>query len=412
MWKDDLLAAMMTSPTALTLFKAKQSNKRHCDQVINSLWSYKTEKIVNPDVRWRKPKTKSIERLITEFSSINVNMLLEAGKQKEPIKLNVLIQGEMFFNLRSWEENELFKLMNKMKTLKCEVLNRYKLFSFERCGRNVDNIYLPHSVSYFEELLNTLFSKDTYIVIPIFDNTKDAKLWLKCRNKFIAQLKEFVQLLNKAYNKKITSMRKNYINVGIEIEYDGTKTPDNIQHKILENGCISFDSGYDGDYHGRLRENRIRLNGIAGFKGLYILLEYMKENDKLAKNSSVHMHIDCGVLNKAYTKSSNDRSKKKPRTMDIYNSATKLTINNFKLLCDIFEIDSGINTEYSGFFIDNMRWSDSFNTVEFRFCIVSLNYTDYVYQMLILIHIINCARYQLPINTKYLKKLKEIKDTI
>ena len=88
MWKDDLLAAMMTSPTALTLFKAKQSNKRHCDQVINSLWSYKTEKIVNPDVRWRKPKTKSIERLITEFSSIDVNMLLEAGKQKKPIKLN------------------------------------------------------------------------------------------------------------------------------------------------------------------------------------------------------------------------------------------------------------------------------------------------------------------------------------
>ena len=412
MWKDDLLAAMMTSPTALTLFKAKQSNKRHCDQVINSLWSYKTEKIVNPDVRWRKPKTKSIERLITEFSSINVNMLLEAGKQKKPIKLNVPIQGEMFFNLRSWEENELFKLMNKMKTLKCEVLNRYKLFNFERSGRDLDNIYLPHSVSYFEELLNTLFSKDMYIVIPIFNNTKDAKFWLKYKNKFIAQLKEFVQLLNKSYNKKITSMRKNYINVGIEIEYDGTKTPYNIQQRILENGCVSFDSGYDGDYQGRLRENRIRLNGIAGFKGLYILLEYMKENDKLAKNSSVHMHIDCGVLNEAYTKSSNDRSKKKPRTMNIYNSATKLTIDNFKLLCDVFEIDLGINTQYSGFFIDNMRWNDHFDTVEFRFCIVSLNYTDYVYQMLILIHIINCARYQLPINTKYLKKLKEIKDKI
>ena len=411
MWKDDLLAAMMTSPTALTLFKAKQSNKRHCDQVINSLWSYKTEKIVNPDVRWRKPKTKSIERLITEFSSINVNMLLEAGKQKKPIKLNVPIQGEMFFNLHSWEENELFKLMNKMKTLKCEVLNRYKLFNFERSGRDLDNIYLPHSVSYFEELLNTLFSKDMYIVIPIFNNTKDAKFWLKYKNKFIAQLKEFVQLLNKSYNKKITSMRKNYINVGIEIEYDGTKTPYNIQQRILENGCVSFDSGYDGDYTGRLRENRIRLNGIAGFKGLYILLEYMKENDKLAKNSSVHMHIDCGALSGANAKFHN-KNNRKQRTMDIYNSATKLTIDNFKLLCDVFEIDLGINTQYFGFFVDNMRWNDRFSTVEFRFCIVSLNYTDYVYQMLILIHIINCARYQLPINTKYLKKLKEIKDKI
>ena len=411
MWKDDLLAAMMTSPTALTLFKAKQSNKRHCDQVINSLWSYKTEKNVNPDVRWRKPKTKSIERLITEFSSINVNMLLEAGKQKKPIKLNASIQGEMFFNLHSYEENELFKLMNKMKTLKREVLNRYKLFSFERCGRNVDNIYLPHSVSYFEELLNTLFFRDIYIVIPIFDNIKDAKLWLKCKNKFIAQLKEFVQLLNKAYNKKITSMRKNYINVGIEIEYDGTKTPDNIQHRILENGCISFDSGYDGDYAGRLRENRIRLNGIAGFKGLYILLEYMKENDKLAKNSSVHMHIDCSALSGANAKFHN-KNNRKQRTMDIYNSATKLTIDNFKLLCDTFEIDLGINTQYFGFFVDNMRWNDHFDTVEFRFCMVSLNYTDYIYQMLILIHIINCARYQLPINTKYLKKLKEIKDKV
>ena len=411
MWKDDLLAAMMTSPTALTLFKAKQSNKRHCDQVINSLWAYKTEKIVNPDVRWRKPKTKSIERLITEFSSINVNMLLEADKRKEPIKLNTPIQGEMFFNLHSWEENELFKLMNKMKTLKREVLNRYKLFSFERCGRSVDNIHLPHSASYFEELLNTLFSKDIYIVIPMFDNIKGAKFWLKCKNKFIAQLKEFVQLLNKAYNKKLKSMRKNYINVGIEIEYDGTKTPNDIQHRILENGCISFDSGYDGNYAVRLRENRIRLNGIAGFKGLYILLEYMKENDKLAKNSSVHMHIDCGALSGADAKFHN-RNNRKPRTMDIYNNATKLTIDNFKLLCDTFEIDLGINTQYFGFFVDNMRWNDHFDTVEFRFCMVSLNYTDYIYQMLILIHIINCARYQLPINTKYLKKLKEIKDKI
>lgn len=412
MWKDDLLAAMMTSPTALTLFKAKQSNKRHCDQVINSLWSYKTEKIVNLDVSWRKPKTKSIERLITEFSSINVNMLLEAGKQKKPIKLNVPIQGEMFFNLHSYEENELFKLMNKMKTLKREVLNRYKLFSFKRCGRSVDNIYLPHSVSYFEELLNTLFFRDIYIVIPMFDNIKDAKLWLKCKNKFIAQLKEFVQLLNKAYNKKLKSMRKNYINVGIEIEYDGTKTPENIQRRILENGCISFDSGYDGECYARLRENRIRLNGIAGFKGLYILLEYMKENDKLAKNSSVHMHIDCGVLNETGTKFHKNRNNRKMRTIDIYNNATKLTIDNFKLLCDIFEINLGNNTQYFGFFVDNMRWNDDFNTVEFRFCMVSLNYTDYIYQMLILIHIINCARYQLPINTEYLKKLKEIKDKI
>ena len=411
MWKDDLLAAMMTSPTALTLFKAKQSNKRHCDQVINSLWSYKTEKIINLDASWRKPKTKSIERLITEFSSINVNMLLEAGKQKKPIKLNTPIQGEMPFNLQSYEENELFKLMNKMKTLKCEVLTRYKLFSFERCGRSVDNIYLPHSVSYFEELLNTLFFRDIYIVIPMFDNIKDAKLWLKCKNKFIAQLKDFVKLLNKSYNKKITSIRKNYTNVGIEIEYDGTKTPQIIQRRKLENGCISFDSGYDGDYHGRLRENRIRLNGIAGFKGLYILLEYMKENDKLAKNSSVHMHIDCGALSGANAKFHN-KNNRKQRTMDIYNSATKLTINNFKLLCDTFEIDLGINTQYFGFFVDNMRWNDHFDTVEFRFCKVSLNYTDYIYQMLILIHIINCARYQLPINTEYLKKLKEIKDKI
>lgn len=411
MWKDDLLAAMMTSPTALTLFKAKQSNKRHCDQVINSLWSYKTEKIVNADVHWRKPKTKSIERLITEFSSINVNMLLEAGKQKKPIKLNTPIQGERFFNLHSYEENELFKLMNKMKTLKCGVLNQYKLFSFERWGRDLDNIYLPHSVSYFEELLNALFSKDMYIVIPMFDNIKSAKFWLKCKNKFIAQLKEFVQLLKKAYNKKITSMRKNYTNVGIEIEYDGTKTPENIQRRILENGCISFDSGYDGECYARLRENRIRLNGIAGFKGLYILLEYMKENDKLAKNSSVHMHIDCGVLNVAEIKYKVNGNYIRLSTMTIYNRVIKLVRDEYQLLCDIFEYDEP-NGPYTGFFSDNMRWNDEFNTVEFRFCRVNFNYTDYVYQMLILIHIVNCARYQLSINTQYLKKLKEIKDRI
>lgn len=411
MWKDDLLAAMMTSPTALTLFKAKQSNKRHCDQVINSLWSYKTEKIVNTDVHWRKPKTKSIEKLIAKLSSISANMLLESGRTKKPIKINAHVQGEMFFNLHSYEENELFKLINKMKTLRCEVSNQYKLFNFERWGCDLEWVHLPHTSVYFRDILDTMFVNDMHIVIPMFDNIKDAKIWLKYRNKFIAQLKEFVQLLKKAYNKKITSMRKNYINVGIEIEYDGTKTPENIQRRILENDCISFDSGYDGDYAGRLRENRIRLNGIAGFKGLYILLEYMKENDKLAKNSSVHMHIDCGVLSGANAKFHN-KNNRKQRTIDIYNNATKLTIDNFKLLCDIFEIDLGSNTQYFGFFVDNMRWNDHFNTVEFRFCMVSLNYTDYIYQMLILIHIINCARYQLPINTQYLRKLKEIKDRI
>ena len=411
MWKDDLLAAMMTSPTALTLFKAKQSNKRHCDQVINSLWSYKTEKIVNADIRWRKPKTKSIEKLIAKLSYISANMLLESGRTKKPIKINAHVQGEIFTNLHFYEENELFKLINKMKTLRCEVSNQYKLFNFERWGRDLERVYLPYTSDYFRDTLNTMFVNDIDIVIPMFDNIKGAKIWLKYRNKFIAQLKEFVQLLKKAYNKKITSMRKNYINVGIEIEYDGTKTPENIQCRILENGCISFDSGYDGNYAGRLRENRIRLNGIAGFKGLYILLEYMKENDKLAKNSSVHMHIDCGVLNVAEIKYKVNGNYIRLSTMTIYNRIIKLVRDEYQLLCDIFECDESDGT-YTGFFSDNMRWNDDFNTVEFRFCMVSLNYTDYVYQMLIFIHIVNCARYQLPINTRYLKKLKEIKGRI
>lgn len=122
-------------------------------------------------------------------------------------------------------------------------------------------------------------------------------------------------------------------------------------------------------YHGRLRENRIRLNGIAGFKGLYILLEYMKENDKLAKNSSVHMHIDCGALNGANAKFHN-KNNRKQRTMDIYNNVNKITINNFKLLYDTFEIDLGIDTQYFGFFVDNMRWNDNSTPSSFVFVLL------------------------------------------
>lgn len=89
-------------------------------------------------------------------------------------------------------------------------------------------------------------------------------------------------------------VKKMSLNVGIEIEHDAIE-PTNlyIQKRILQQNCTSFDSGYDGDCENRLRENRIRLNRYKGLKGLYTLLQYMQENDTLAYNSSVHMHIDA-----------------------------------------------------------------------------------------------------------------------
>jgi hypothetical protein len=205
----------------------------------------------------------------------------------------------------------------------------------------------------------------------------------------------------------------NSLNVGIEIEHDAEyPTPDKIQRAILLNNCVSYDSGYDGNSSNRLRENRIRLNGIKGLKGLYILLTNMKENCAIAKNSSVHMHIDC-----KYDNFFMDRSKfyKGSEKDCIYGMVDVLAIRMSKyksntdsalqIISDIVEYEV---TRYHFNTSDYTRYNNEFNTIEYRFAKINFNYSDYVIQILTFIHITECIKHDAPFNIQYLELLYKV----
>lgn len=208
----------------------------------------------------------------------------------------------------------------------------------------------------------------------------------------------------------------NSLNIGIEIEHDADNpTSKEIKKLILRHNCSSYDSGFDGNMDHRLRENRIRLNGINGLKGLYILLEDMKENTAIARNSSVHMHIDCKYdeYNEYYTK----YYKKEIRTQDIYswgNAASyytkRLVIRNPEAIKYLQYIFNYKNVDKKFFWSNsrNVRVATEFDTIEYRFLIVNLKYSDYVIQMLALIHITECIKHNCILNKSYLSTLATV----
>ena len=205
----------------------------------------------------------------------------------------------------------------------------------------------------------------------------------------------------------------NSLNVGIEIEHDAEyPTPDKIQRAILLNNCVSYDSGYDGNSSNRLRENRIQLNGIKGLKGLYILLTNMKENCAIAKNSSVHMHIDCKYDNFFMDRSKFYKGSEKDCIhgmvdvlairMSKYQSNTDSAL---QIISDIVEYEV---TRYHFNTIDYTRYNNEFNTIEYRFAKINFNYSDYVIQILTFIHITECIKHDAPFNIQYLELLYKV----
>lgn len=231
----------------------------------------------------------------------------------------------------------------------------------------------------------------------------------KQRNKKV--LWQYIHRIWPHYKDKDGKIR--WLNVGVEIEHDAQKaTSEAIKNKILRLGCISYDSGFDGNNQNRLRENRIRLDGIKGLRGLHVLLEDMMTNCYLAKNSSIHMHIDCmfdgsftGVL-KMYgetsmaiwrTMSGNDDD----RTITLVNNAiTEL----FGTISELFEDHYSVLGKLG----EGVNHSMEFQTLEWRSCKPTFKYYSVVLQMLFCIHITECHKHHAKPNVGYITMLKDI----
>lgn len=406
-WQESCITALASSPLAWEAFKMKQRNKRMLWQYVNRIWPYKriektkintleyTECIneLKTFAKWLVNNHNNLEEKNFTFreGKVKSNILEEALKDiTHPISTEG-VGGNYFLEINIKYKSESFDTTSTYgdRQISYIISNRYGIN--EREEYYLYNIRVFSSLHNMHRMFNQVFDELQYII---------EKLRL---------------LQDKSRNYKPITLY-NSLNVGIEIEHDADNpTSEKIKNLILRHNCSSYDSGFDGNMDHRLRENRIRLNGINGLKGLYILLEDMKENAAIARNSSVHMHIDCKYdeYNEHYTK----YYKNELHKPSIYNwndavsyYTKRLVIRNpeaIKYLQYIFEYKN-VDERFFWSNSRNVRVATEFDTIEYRFLIVNLKYSDYVIQMLALIHITECIKHNCILNKSYLSTLATV----
>lgn len=406
-WQESCITALASSPLAWEAFKMKQRNKRMLWQYVNRIWPYKriektkintleyTECIneLKTFAKWLVNNHNNLEEKNFTFreGKVKSNILEEALKDiTHPISTEG-VGGNYFLEINIKYKSESFDTTSTCgdRQISYIISNRY--------GINEGEEYYINNIRVFSSLHNMrrMFSQ-------VFDELK-----------YI--IEKLISLRDESRNYNPITLY-NSLNVGIEIEHDADNpTSEKIQKLILRHNCSSYDSGFDGNMDHRLRENRIRLNGINGLKGLYILLEDMKENTAIARNSSVHMHIDCKYdeYNEHYTKYYKNELRKRyiygwDDAVSYYTK--RLVIRNpeaIKYLQYIFNYKS-VGEKFFWLNSHNVRVATEFDTIEYRFLIVNLKYSDYVIQMLALIHITECIKHNCILNKSYLSTLATV----
>lgn len=406
-WQESCITALASSPLAWEAFKMKQRNKRMLWQYVNRIWPYK--KIEKTKINTLK-YTECINELkiFTKWLVNNRNTIEEAIFRFKDKKVKSSILEEALKNITkpiSTEGAGGNYFLEIVITYKSGDTDRISTCGSEqivyiirnRWGIKAGNEYYINRIRFFSSLsrMNEMFSQ------------------LYTELQYIIRKLELLRDRSRNYNPHILY---NSLNIGIEIEHDADNpTSEEIKKLIFRHNCSSYDSGFDGNMDHRLRENRIRLNGINGLKGLYILLEDMKENTAIARNSSVHMHIDCKYdeYNEYYTK----YYKKEIRTQGIYSWGNavsyytkRLVIRNPEAIKYLQYIFNYKNVGEKSFWSNShsVRIATEFDTIEYRFLIVNLRYSDYVIQMLALIHITECIKHNCILNKSYLSTLATV----
>lgn len=406
-WQESCITALASSPLAWEAFKMKQRNKRMLWQYVNRIWSYKRIKKARTSTleytecinelktfaKWLVNNHNNLEEKIFTFreGKVKSNMLEEALKDiTHPISTEG-VGGNYFLeiniNYKSGSPDTISTYSDRQ--ISYIISNRYDINKGEEYY--INNIRVFSSLRNMRRMFSQVFDELKYII------------------------EKLISLRDESRNYNPITLY-NSLNVGIEIEHDADNpTSEEIKNLILRHNCSSYDSGFDGNMDHRLRENRIRLNGINGLKGLYILLEDMKENAAIARNSSVHMHIDCKYdeYNEHYTKYYKNELRKRciygwDDTVSYYTK--RLVIRNpeaIKYLQYIFNYKS-VGEKFFWLNSHNVRVATEFDTIEYRFLIVNLKYSDYVIQMLALIHITECIKHNCILNKSYLSTLATV----
>lgn len=412
-WQESCITALASSPFAWEAFKMKQRNKNLLWQYINRIWPYHN---VRNNVVTKNPYNRSLRVCLVELLNI-------FNKYKDRILAN---NGYIFPNILTFKITEkdraiIKKLSNLLPSKRYISDYTYTSFNHTLQGSFIDVYKTTDLIRCLNEM--PLGREGSFTSISCAMNHCEQQV-LACMHSIRLLLREYdkFQENNDCKTKKKTPKYKtNWLNVGIEIEHDAqNKTSEEIVKRILQQNCTEYDSGYDGGMSSRLRENRIRLNGIKGLKGLYTLLQDMQENAAIAKNSSVHMHIDCKFDNSYYKVTRNvHKSISECRRLftDLKQFFVDFILSNELLeeFTKIFNLTSINNIEKFETWVNAagvLRFNDEFDTIEYRFCIPNFNYSDYVIQILFLIHITECIKHNSCINKNYVTMLYKIMNSI
>jgi hypothetical protein len=381
----------VTSPTAFALFRAKQKNKKHVDQYINTIWPYEIKKN-------RNEKDSVINKDV--FNPI----IIFLG--------DLLVKGESGYLDRSYEFGRLVsaeELLIAMKSLKAIALpERVSLIghivlisndrSTEACYINIS----PENNDFLGE------AKKELEKVPkgakFYKITTDTSGMRRGTTEYVGGLIAQLSMLKKINRSKF---KRVYLgqNVGIEIEYEG------IWQKYLEKKlnssryAVSFNSGIDGgstdgskyNSESRLRENRLRINGHRGLSALHYLVDDMaKSSCNITNRSGMHYHIDLTHIIKR-------------NGIDIYVKFREIIKDKglMPYIIDIFEMKEPSSAVEK--LTAALRYPTEFTTIEWRMGTPTFNFTKLTIQILCAIHVTNVLfGSKKNIDAEYLKYLAEI----
>lgn len=397
-WQESCIKALASSPYTWEAFKMKQRNKNLLWQYINRIWPY--HRIEN--IEYTTDTITNLEECLIE--------LLKKLKDREmdilEYHITVNFTEEMKFIVSKQDKliiHKLTQLENDKRYLNYNYLN----FNHFLYGVNIDVNGSSDLIDQLNKIEVGEFGSFTRIASCLSRKEQQYNSCIHSIKLLLEEYKKYKKPEKRKKKKQKTII--NWLNVGIEIEHDAeSSTSTKVIKKILSQNCKEYNSGFDGDNSCRLRENRIRLDGIKGLKGLYTLLCDMQENAAIANSSSVHIHIDC-----KYDKSFNKTVQK---IYDWYNYSKissfilKFLKKNkvFEEFKTIFKIKEEITFDELCKLTKNqslIRANEEFCTIEYRFCIPNFNYSDYVIQILFLIHITECIKHKANINNNYVKML-------
>ena len=431
--------ALATSPEMFEAFKYNVKNRRQFDQYMNRVWPFSiTGKAENNALRinlfnsHKNSKSILTQQLETQLDSARYELF---GSH-----ISIVYETSKYSNEFKFIKSGKFKQKSKInkriplrvKTAKIEFVQTKD----DRCFADNINIYEHTSIQFelykfindIEKVRKDFFDLSSMqFYIKIYTHSSDeSKKILEC---LLKSSQEFDKQFNR-YRMKVvfenerTKERKESQNVGIEIEYDGCYIT--LQKKLLKNGAISFQSGVDGNtgafktrksrkYH-RLRENRLRINGIYGIKALSILLNDMIERGcSHSSNSSIHYHID---LRKAEEANGNENvSFYGIGSNAIMECLKSVNVDAMKSFMYIYEIptenyiiaEKKVNSGFISSMVRSINMQDEFKTMEWRMGSKTLIYSKIILQILFAIHLTNAIRYKnKQVNNDYLISLGKI----